>query len=704
MKIGLYAKINRNIITSFADGVLACGSSPVWHNPAFFSPRETASYDFIAIWGGAGPRSREVINSYAKFKIKSLVFENGYVGENTHSISIGKHYWLPEFECPSDRMIKFGLKLTKEKKEDGYILALGQSAETNSMLAKRVKELKTDRKIVFRPHPGVDFTISGIEKIGGSFEEALSGAYCVMCHTSSSANKALLKGIPVFCSEQNMAAYISNTDLSRINDPFFPTDEVLKDYFCRLCYAVWTEEEIRSGEALKFYAKIIKGENLTPILKGNTKSIQKLKGQFKGQTAYIIGKGPSLKYLSTENFKEEGGVVIPLNEAIIVAENIGLPSSFSILSQQKDGKPECMVKPKSAPLLLHEQESKDWFPDYPERYIFDVATDYGIHHCNSVIAAIELSKLMGCKKIVFLCFDFYIDNISEYPKDSRLGKLHAIPNRLKHLEGQKLQIPLHTKDIETEFIKPCQRKLDFTVITLTGDRTKSFKLCKEYMAKQTVQPEQWIVVDDGKRALPIKDRSGCEYHRRKPLKTDPIHTLRVNLLEALKHVKTDFIVMVEDDDWYRQDYLEIQLKHLKDYDLVGQNSFTYWNLNEKSYHVIKKTSRPAMCLTAFKFLSVSEILKAICKNDPKVIASEADRNRIDKGSVDIHLWNRFDGKKLAYNEGENLCVGIKGVQGREGHTLGHFKENNLNYWIADKEAKRLKELIGSDVTNYIKDN
>ena len=706
MNVGLYAKINRNIITGFADGVLALGHSPVWQNPAFFSPRETAPFDFIAIWGGAGPKSREVISTYDRFNIKALVFENGYVGENTHAISIGKHYWLPEFECPSDRMDKFGLKLTQERKEDGYILVLGQSAEINSLLAKQVKELKTNRKIVFRPHPSVDFKISGFETLKGSFAEALSGAYCVLCHTSNSANDALKKGIPVFCSHENMAAECGNTNIEDIDNPYFPDDEKLTGYFSRLCYAVWTEDEIRNGKAFKFYSAIIKGE--TPVHKGVTSSVQDLRGKYAGQTAYIIGKGPSLKHLTKDHFID-GGLVIPLNEAIKIAENIGLSSDFSIISQQKDGKPECMVKPKRAPLLLHEKESKGWFDNHVQRYIFDLKKDYGLKNngisvvggnCCSAIAAIEFAKFTGCKKIVFMCFDFLVNGDNSYP--DHMGDLYEDPNRLEHLKAMKKQVNLHVKKIEHEFITPELIKQPFTVITLTGDRPESFRLCKTYMARQTVQPEQWIVVDDGKKMLPKKDRSGCEYHRRKALKTDPIHTLRVNLLEALKHVKTDTVVIMEDDDWYRPDYFMLSLKYLEDYDLVGQNTFFYWNLRGKAFHIIKKTNRPAMCLTGFNRPAFKTV-KQICKNSPEHIASEVERERIDKGSVDLSLWKRFSGKKSTYDEGDNVCVGIKGVKGREGHTLGHVMAVE-DYFEPDPDAKMLKKLIGSDVKNYIEVN
>lgn len=711
MKIGLYSKENRNILQGFADGILASGLSPVWQNPSVFTPDQTEEFDFIAIWGGAGVKSREVINAYAKFNIQSLVFEGGYVGSNTFSISINKHYWLPDFECPSDRMQKFNIKLTKEQKKDGYVLVLGQSAEINSMLAEKVRQLKTDRKIVFRPHPNVDFKIDGIVNIDSSFDEALKGAYCVMCHTSNSANYAIMKGIPVICSIENMVHRAGNMNCHNPTDVeslFFPDDKELTDYFSKLCYAVWTEEEIKNGTALEFYAAIITGEN--PIKKGDTCSVQDLKGKFKNQTAYIVGKGPSVKHLSKEDFPKSG-LVIPLNETIKIVEDIGLDSEFTIISQQKDGKPECMVKPEKAPLLLHEHESKGWFDNHHKRYIFDIEKDYGLKvndisvlkgkflNCCSVIAAIEFAKYTGCKKIVFLCFDSYTDDIDDYPEDKRLGELYSVPERFRHLKDQKEQIPLHIKGLKTEFIKPEKKTLPFTVITLTGDRPGAFRLCKEYMKRQTVQPSQWIVVDDGKRALPKKDRSGVEYYRRKRLKDDPKHTLRVNMLKALKHVKNDRIVVVEDDDWYREDYLELSLKYLEKSDLVGQNTFFYWNVIEKSFHKVNKTNRPAMCLTAFKS-PVLDLVKAICKNKPKVIESENERKKIDNGSVDLSLWSRWQGTKQAYFEGLNVCVGIKGVAGRKGHTLGHAKAHT-DYFEPDLDGKMLEELIGSDVKNYI---
>jgi hypothetical protein len=108
-----------------------------------------------------------------------------------------------------------------------------------------------------------------------------------------------------------------------------------------------------------------------------------------------------------------------------------------------------------------------------------------------------------------------------------------------------------------------------------------------------------------------------------------------------------------------------------------------------------------MCLTAFSD-KVFPTLKAICGNSPTYIETEKERKRIDAGSVDLSLWSRWEGLKLAYNEGNNVCVGIKGVEGREGHTLGHSLANDPDYFVPDGDAEVLKGLIGEDVKNYIK--
>ena len=148
-----------------------------------------------------------------------------------------------------------------------------------------------------------------------------------------------------------------------------------------------------------------------------------LRGRHKDQTLTVVGKGPSLEYLSKEDFVP--GPVIAINHAIIAVEELGL--SNTIYAMQKDGgrkrthpngimNPECehsdncddcggKVRPKKAILLVHRHESLYCFSDYSPRYVFDWDV-LGLpgNEC-SFIFAIQMGKLFACNGFRFISFD-----------------------------------------------------------------------------------------------------------------------------------------------------------------------------------------------------------------------------------------------------------------------------------------------------------
>ncbi|MCK4826625.1 hypothetical protein KA005_63395, partial [bacterium] len=156
--------------------------------------------------------------------------------------------------------------------------------------------------------------------------------------------------------------------------------------------------------------------------------MEKFRDIYKGQTMWIVGKGPSLQYLTKEHIGS--GPIITINQALLKIEEIGFQNP--IYSMQKDGgnrrkykfshpiilKPDCdyksdcgdicgdMIRPKQgATLLVHKHESLYCFADYSPRYVFDWAK-LGLK-CNrfSLVIAIRIGILMGCKKFCFISFD-----------------------------------------------------------------------------------------------------------------------------------------------------------------------------------------------------------------------------------------------------------------------------------------------------------
>lgn len=200
--------------------------------------------------------------------------------------------------------------------------------------------------------------------------------------------------------------------------------------------------------------------------------MERFRDIYKGQTIWIIGKGPSLQYLKKEDIGS--GPVITINQAIIKIEEIDLPNP--VFSMQKDGgnrrrywrssplilKPDCdyksncgdkcggMIRPKrGATLLVHRHESLYCFLDYSPRYIFDWK-ELGLR-CNqfSQIIAIKIGILMGCAKFNFISFDAHVNGCLESYAPN-IGIIHTDSSFINHTR----KIRRHIKHLNHKWITP----------------------------------------------------------------------------------------------------------------------------------------------------------------------------------------------------------------------------------------------------------
>ena len=219
-----------------------------------------------------------------------------------------------------------------------------------------------------------------------------------------------------------------------------------------------------------------------------------------------------------------------------------------------------------------------------------------------------------------------------------------------------------------------------TIITPTGGRSEAFALCEKYMARQTLKPDQWLVVDD---YLP---RTACTMGQEVIY---PAHTwkegdmtLTKNLLEALQKATGDYILIIEDDDWYSPKYIETMVSYLKEHDLVGEGRAKYYNIFNSRCMIHTNMEHASLCQTAFTKKLIPDIIKTV-------------KDNITQKFIDIEIW-KIDCKKIIF-DGKNICVGIKGMPGRGGIGYGHKDK------MGKPDTRRfhlLKQWIGSDTTNY----
>jgi len=213
-----------------------------------------------------------------------------------------------------------------------------------------------------------------------------------------------------------------------------------------------------------------------------------------------------------------------------------------------------------------------------------------------------------------------------------------------------------------------------TIITPTGDRPILFRLCEQWMSRQTRAYYQWIVVDDGK--IPTHTTLGQDYVRREPSKDDPPHTLGANLRVALPLIKNDHVIIIEDDDYYHPMHLEQTDDLLDLYDLVGVNNIDYYNITTYSWRKLQSPQHSSLCQTGFTKDIIPHI--ASCLN-----SHEIDRT----------IWSTFKGNKHLADT--SRVVGMKGLPGRHGQRYGHTLD-----LYNDKDLSMLSRLLGRDLDVY----
>jgi hypothetical protein len=224
-----------------------------------------------------------------------------------------------------------------------------------------------------------------------------------------------------------------------------------------------------------------------------------------------------------------------------------------------------------------------------------------------------------------------------------------------------------------------------TVITPTGDRPDAFALCEKWMSQQTYTGQiQWIVVDDGNR--PTTCTMGQERILERPI---PEHSLCRNLRSAIPSVRGEYIFVVEDDDYYAPHYLSTMVGRLRRADLVGEFGAKYYYLKHQSFrHNHQSEHHASLCRTGMSRAVLDTLRQCARGAHP---------------SVDLRLWRMWKGSTFSWRDAEgdqSLCVGIKGVEGRQSHGWRPSRSavydaglHTLEKWVGAEAAKIYENMM-----------
>lgn len=440
-------------------------------------------------------------------------------------------------------------------------------------------------------------------------------------------------------------------------------------------------------------------------------------GAWRGQRCFIVGGGPSLKGFDFGRLRGER--VIAINKAFydVPFADIVFAMDRPLLDLITSGKLGENYRQAFESLW----GAKVWldlsgYSYPPDVYSLPSAGEIGwttsikqglFHGQNSGYGALNLALVLGADPIYLLGYDCSKGPEGEknyhdgYPSGGRQDAVNIflkafnagaeILRGISHPRIVNLNLQSALKCFpfgDVDKVLPAKGPVGpmITVITPTGDRPLAFALCQQWMKHQTRQPDQWIIIDDGKVPMvPLNPTVAMRYIRREPRSDDPQHTLILNIQTAFPLIKGEKILIMEDDEYYAPGYIEEMARRLDQDEVVGIMRAKYYHLPTGGYYQIGNTSHASLAETGFRASVVPEFA-GIWGGDT---------------SLDMRLWHKLGPARsfLFADTDKSLYVGIKGLAGRAGIGAGH---NPAIYRHADTPDRPiLKQWIPKDYQVYL---
>lgn len=158
---------------------------------------------------------------------------------------------------PNDRWRSHNIDLKKYQGSGKHILIAAPDEKPctfygitlESWLKDTIDTIKqhTDRPVVIRERPA-----ARTDRKSQRAEDWLQDVHALVTFNSTAATEAVMAGVPTFVTAPcNAAMPVANTDLSKIDNPWFPDAEHVYAWACHLAYGQFHLRELVSGEAAR---------------------------------------------------------------------------------------------------------------------------------------------------------------------------------------------------------------------------------------------------------------------------------------------------------------------------------------------------------------------------------------------------------------------------------------------------------------------
>ena len=230
------------------------------------------------------------------------------------------------------------------------------------------------------------------------------------------------------------------------------------------------------------------------------------------------------------------------------------------------------------------------------------------------------------------------------------------------------------------------------LITPTGCRKDQFNICQQLMKKQTYTGEVvWIIVDDFEPRttdMVTEDfRPNWTIIKEYP---QPFWQLGyntqgrnisvgINALDRYKSEEIEGIFIIEDDDYYKPEYLDEMVKRLPGYLLIGETNTIYYNVAFRRYALNANKAHASLFQIAFKPELIPYLRKIYTEKFIDFVFFDIVRRAGLNDKINLFFANY-------------LAVGMKGMPGRSGIGAGHSRAFSMN---VDSGMNYLNQLIGT---------
>lgn len=196
-----------------------------------------------------------------------------------------------------------------------------------------------------------------------------------------------------------------------------------------------------------------------------------------------------------------------------------------------------------------------------------------------------------------------------------------------------------------------------------GDRPKLLEHCRNQVRRFTASYNIHVLVD----------------YKPKSFKPDLKDRIKEGYDEALR-LGVDWVIIVEDDDYYPTDYLHKVLMQCDKSDFIGCEFSYYYNLKNRTWDKLVHKGRSSLYTTAFRVSAMKNFAW----------------NRADDVFLDINIWNYA--KRFRRTFIDAGAIGIKtgmGLCGGKGHkTVFKNRDPELN-WLQSRVDKESFEFYKS---------